>query len=292
MNKFNVNLNLYRSFYYVAKYEGFTRASFYANISQSSLSSNIKKLESELDTLLFNRVGTNIKLTQNGKDLYDKLIEIVSILDTDKVLEKEINIGCIRFIADNYLSDAIIEFKSKFKDIKLNLSILYNADLYKMLKKDLIDVVICRYPFYKFDNDIVIEKIFEAENVFACSKKYYEKEYKKFNNENYIYSLILPDSSEKRRNIEQCLIDNNIKYKVSIELPNSNLLKTLIKSDLGIGYINKKFIESDVSKGDVIILDNFKNLPIDNITIMYNKKKINNITKDFIDVIKKNIKTI
>lgn len=292
MNKFNINLNLYRSFYYVAKYEGFTKASFHANISQSSLSSNIKKLESELDTLLFNRVGTNIKLTQNGKDLYEKLSQIVSILESDNTREQEINVGCIRFIADNYLSDAIIEFKNKFKDIKINLNILYNADLYKMLKKDLIDIVICRYPFYKFDNDIVIEKIFEAQNVFACSKKYYDKNNKKFNNEDYVYSLILPDSSEKRRNIEQCLIDNNIKYKVSIELPNSNLLKTLIKSDLGIGYINKKFIESDVKKGDIVIIDTFKNLPIDNITIMYNKKKINNITKYFIKIIKNNIKTI
>lgn len=292
MNKFNVNLNLYRSFYYVAKYEGFTRASYYANISQSSLSSNIKKLESELDTLLFNRVGTNIKLTQNGKELYDKVTQIVSILDSDNTYDKEINIGCVRFIADNYLSDSIIEFKKNNKDIKLNLNILYNADLYKMLKKDLIDIVICRYPFYKFDNDIIIEKIFEAKNVFVCSKKYYYENQMKFNNKDYTYSLILPDSSEKRRNIEQSLIDNNIRYRVSIELPNSNLLKTLIKSDLGIGYINEKFIESDVNKGDVVIIDKFKNLPMDNITIIYNKKKINNITKDFIDIIKKNIKTI
>ena len=45
MNKFDINLNLYRSFYYVAKYGGFTKASKYALISQSSLSSNIKNLE-------------------------------------------------------------------------------------------------------------------------------------------------------------------------------------------------------------------------------------------------------
>ena len=44
MNKFDINLNLYRSFYYVAKYGGFTKASKHANISQSSLSSNVKKI--------------------------------------------------------------------------------------------------------------------------------------------------------------------------------------------------------------------------------------------------------
>lgn len=49
MNNFDVNLNLYRSFYYVAKYSGFTKASKQANISQSSLSSNVKNLEEQLN---------------------------------------------------------------------------------------------------------------------------------------------------------------------------------------------------------------------------------------------------
>ena len=40
--------------------------------------------------------------------------------------------------------------------------------------------------------------------------------------------MILPGSSEKRRNIEQYLIDNNINYSVEIEIPNSTLLKKLI----------------------------------------------------------------
>ena len=135
MNKFNVNLNLYRNFYYVAKYGGFTKASYYANISQSALSSNIKKLESELDTLLFNRDNNGIELTQNGKDLYQKLSYVVSILDNDLNITKEINIGCIRFIADNYLSDSIIQFKNKNKDVRINIDILYNTDLYQKLKK-------------------------------------------------------------------------------------------------------------------------------------------------------------
>ena len=83
MNNLNINLNLYRSFYYVAKYEGFTKASYHAAISQSSLSSNIKKLEEELDTLLFNRIGSSVTLTQAGKELYSKLIDIVSILENN-----------------------------------------------------------------------------------------------------------------------------------------------------------------------------------------------------------------
>lgn len=51
-----------------------------------------------------------------------------------------------------------------------------------MLKKDQVDIIICRYPlFYKFEKDIFVEKIFDAENVFVCSKKFYEKECKRIN---------------------------------------------------------------------------------------------------------------
>lgn len=291
MNKFNINLNLYRSFYYVAKYEGFTKASYHAAISQSSLSSNIKKLEDDLGVLLFNRIGSNVTLTQAGKDLYSKLIDIVTILEDESYDTKEINIGCIRFIADNYLEDSIIKFNKKYKNIKLNFNIRYNTELYQMLKKDQLDLVISRYPlFYNFDKDIVIEKIFDAENVFVCSKNFYKKEGKKMNNKNYVFPMILPDSSEKRRKIEQFLLDNDINYKVILEIPNSNLLKSLIKQGLGIGYINKKFIESEIINDEVVIIDKFNNLPVDNISIVYNSKKLNSVTKEFINIVKHTIK--
>ena len=81
----NVNLNLYRSFYYVAKYKGFSKASQYAFISQPSLSTNIKNLEDALNTKLFYR-GKNYKeiiLTSEGKELYSKLAEIITVLNSD-----------------------------------------------------------------------------------------------------------------------------------------------------------------------------------------------------------------
>ena len=159
-----------------------------------------------------------------------------------------------------------------------------------MLKKDQLDLVISRYPqFYKFDKDMVIEKLFDAENVFVCSKHFYEKEHKKLSNEKYKLPMILPDASEKRRNIEQYLIDNEINFDIVFEVPSSNLLIKLIKEGMGIGYINKKFIEGEVKNGNVVILDNFRKLPIDNISVIYNSKKINLKTKEFIDVLKHTI---
>ena len=148
----------------------------------------------------------------------------------------------------------------------------------------------CRYPlFYKFDEYISVEKIKDVENVFACSKEFYDRESEKMLDDNYIFSLILPDSSEKRRIIEQYLIDNYINYRVDIELPNSNLLKKLILNGVGIGYINKKSIKTEIENNEIVVLDRFKNVPFDNITIIYNSKRKNKIVVNFIRLLKKTI---
>lgn len=47
----NINLNLYKTFYDVAKYGSFSKASEYTFTSQPAISKSIKKLEKELNTL-------------------------------------------------------------------------------------------------------------------------------------------------------------------------------------------------------------------------------------------------
>ena len=290
MNNFEINLNLYRSFYYVAKYGGFTKASKIAMISQSALSSNIKNLEECLNKRLFNRKVSKISLTPDGKELFLKVEEVFNILNSS-IDKKEINIGCVRFIADNYLDSVIVEFKKQFPDIKLNFDFQNVTELYQLLKKDELDIIISRYPlFYKFEQHIQVEKIIDVPNVFVCSSNFYEQEKEKIELDNYIYPLILPNSSEKRRNIEQYLINMNIVYNVEIEIPNSNLLKNLIINSVGIGYINKKSIQKEIDNGSVMELKKFKNIPIDNISIIYNSKKNNQIVTSFIKILKDTIR--
>lgn len=51
----NINLNLYKTFYDVAKYGSFSKASEYTFTSQPAISKTIKKLEKELGVQLLYR---------------------------------------------------------------------------------------------------------------------------------------------------------------------------------------------------------------------------------------------
>ena len=134
MNKFDINLNLYRIFYYVAKFGGFTKASTHINTSQSSLSASVKNLEDLLNKKLFVRTSTDVTLTNYGRELYLKLDEIKNILD-DELLHNELKIGCTRFIADNYLCDVVANFKNKNESAKLSFNFANTTDMFQMLKK-------------------------------------------------------------------------------------------------------------------------------------------------------------
>ncbi len=80
------NLNLYKSFYDVVRYDGFTNASKATNISQPALSCSIKTLEKELNTILINRSNNQFIITEEGKILYANLI---TVFENDELFNKQ-----------------------------------------------------------------------------------------------------------------------------------------------------------------------------------------------------------
>ena len=69
----NFNLNLFKYFYYVVYYNGFSNASRNLNIAQSALSYNIKLLEIQLNTKLIDRSNKNFQLTDDGNNLFESI---------------------------------------------------------------------------------------------------------------------------------------------------------------------------------------------------------------------------
>ena len=67
----NVDLELYRVFYTVAKHKHMTKASEELHISQPAISQSIKKLEDQIGGTLFLRSNKGMDLTSEGKMFYE-----------------------------------------------------------------------------------------------------------------------------------------------------------------------------------------------------------------------------
>lgn len=136
----------------VKEYEGFSTAAHELCISQSSLSKQIKSLENELDTILFERTSRTIKLTPAGEDFVTyarKFLEdynnIITGMRKHSLSNKNtLNIGTIAVITQYGLTSTLAAFKNKYPQINLNIFENENDAILNMLTNSEIDFAIVR----------------------------------------------------------------------------------------------------------------------------------------------------
>ena len=66
----NVNFEYYKIFYYVAKYENFTKAARVLGNSQPNITRAMNSLEQQIQSTLFVRTNRGVQLTPEGQRLY------------------------------------------------------------------------------------------------------------------------------------------------------------------------------------------------------------------------------
>ena len=121
----NINLELYKTFYYVAKNGSISRAANELLISQPAISKSIKTLEEQLSIQLFIRKKDGVTLTEAGSALYKKIHDAMSLIwsaenDLEILTNQEsgtINIGASKTIIHEYLMPYIKSFHQKFPNL-------------------------------------------------------------------------------------------------------------------------------------------------------------------------------
>ncbi|SER07016.1 LysR family transcriptional regulator [Pedobacter rhizosphaerae] len=137
-----------RVFDTVAKRLSFTKAANELNITQPAVTKHIQEIERQLNTALFDRNGTKIKLTVAGETLLKYTEQLFSIY---RELEFEINylnqehkgllrIGASTTIAQYLLSPILAKFHEKFKEIKISLTINNTEVIEQLLLNKEIDL--------------------------------------------------------------------------------------------------------------------------------------------------------
>ena len=171
----NINLNLYRYFYEVAKYENFSKAANSLMISQPSLSYSIKVLEEQLNKQLFIRNNHKISLTNEGLEIYNKLknifVELDSITNNDELSGKVI-LGVRSAIANKILPIYINEINKIYPNLEISFIIAPSIDLKKMFENKKIDILLDEYCEI---GDVESLLLHECDTIFFTSSSNYEK---------------------------------------------------------------------------------------------------------------------
>ena len=288
----NLNLNLYRVFYIVAKTKSFSESSKVLHISQPAISKHIQNLEYELNTLLFYRTNRGIELTPEARNLVtyvEKAYNYLSLgeqeLQQSKDLSKgKISIGLPEFSSVNYLNKYLKEYMNNYPSITIDIVYKPIKTLLSLLDDHNIDLLILPGAITIPDTFKKVE-LTKEEYCFAYSKEYNQKEINSIKDLSN-YKVILPSTNTMaRKKLDDILFKYDLSIKPIMEVENSELINNYISKGLGIGYIPGNLIDesSNIEKAKIE-----EPLPVETINLVYNEKSLTIASKTFVELLENN----
>ncbi len=146
----------------IAETGNFSRAAERCQIAQPSLSQQILKIEKELGTKLFDRLGRSVRLTEAGRVFVPHARAILertetarsSVADKNADLQGSVAVGAIPTIAPYLMPGYTAAFSKKYSDAKLRVVEEVTSVLVEGLRDLSIDVAILALPLRHKDLEL------------------------------------------------------------------------------------------------------------------------------------------
>lgn len=292
----NIDYELYRIFYEVAKSGNITHASRKLNISQPAISKSIKNLESQLGGDLFVRTQKGVVLTEEGKVFYEHIknaIESITNAENEFSSLMSLETGSIRIgvsttITEKYLLPYLKKFHELYPHITIHMYTDISNELLVKLKNGSIDLAIVHTIDKDYGSDINIRNIKEIHSVFVFNDSYKKlKNIELSINDLVRYPIILQTKGSNSRDfIDKIEEDYNIIFNNTIESSSYTLISEFAKIGLGIGISTEEYIEEDLKNKSLYEVKLIEELPKRYISIATLRNKTPNFsTKKFMEIL-------
>ena len=165
-----MNYNVLRYFSVLARVEHYTIAAARLGISQPSLSSAIHNLENELGGVkLFEKVGRNIRLTEEGKFYREKVDAALNELHSASLMLRDsklsapvvIRMGVVSGSLDGTVAEKIVNYTQRNNRIRFHLTESSAENLMDLVRQEKLDMAIIDST--DRDRSLHFRKLFERE---------------------------------------------------------------------------------------------------------------------------------
>lgn len=277
----DINFELYKVFYYVAKTLSFSEASKELFISQSAVSQSIKTLEKRLNQSLFIRSTKKVQLTKEGLLLYKHLEPAVNLIakGENQILEAhtlkggQLRIGASDTICRYFLVPYLNEFHQTYPDVHIKVTNGTSMQCVDLLENNQVDIIVTNSPNKKLNTVQNVKPICKFFDVFVASPCAFPTlaEQKITLNQLLNYPiLMLEQHTTTSQFLHRLFLENQLELVPAIELSSNDLLIDLAKIGLGIAFVPNYCVkEQDES---LIIINLCKKLPERELVAAYNEQ--------------------
>jgi len=239
-----MDLDQLHTFLEIVRLKSFSKAAQTCYRTQPAISAQVRQLELELNTALFERYGTRISLTVAGRILAEHAEQILAlrrraqdaINELEKVPRGELVIAANEATCIYVLPGVFAEFKKQFPNVQLLVDRSYGTRVVQAVLDNLADFGITQLP--------VQEKKLQVVKIHSDEIKLLVPPGHRLAGEGRVMpadllgeQLLLPKTGTTRARLNAWLDSVHDELNVSMELDSTEMIKRFVMANLGLSFL-------------------------------------------------------
>ena len=249
------------TFLEIVRLKSFSKAAQTCYRTQPAISAQIRQLEQELKTELFERFGSRISLTVAGRifvEYAEKIMELRrqaqdAINELEVVPRGELVIAANEATCIYVLPGVFSEYKKQFPAVQLQVNRSYGARVVESVMENVADFGLTQLPITEKRVQVVdiyrdeIRAVFPALHPLAGHQSVTSQDVVQ-------YPLLLPKSGITRTRLNAWLEPVQDSIHVSMELDSTEMMKKFVDAGLGITFLAGSNCREEIATGRLVAL--------------------------------------
>lgn len=250
------------TFIRVAQFKSFSRAAESLGYSQSAVTVQIRQLEEELNTRLFDRVGKRIALTDTGERFFSHACDVISQVNQARMsvaatteLHGTLHIGTIESLTCLKLPAVLHRYRQHHPKVSIHITVGEPEELIEQMERGELDMIyVLDEPLYSNNWHKLMEQ--REEIVFVASASLGEAlGGRELTTEELVqYPFFLTEQDNYRRVLNRRLAARRCILTPSLECSDTSFLIRMLEIDRGVSFLPWYAVESSVRQGKLVRL--------------------------------------
>ncbi|GFN31137.1 LysR family transcriptional regulator [Paenibacillus xylaniclasticus] len=286
-----MELTYLHTFREVAVRQSITRAAEALGYAQSSVTTQIQKLEKAYNVQLFERFGKGLRLTQAGEELLRIAVQMLDLYkQSQEKLAKQgggtLTIGTIDSIASYYLPPLIQRIREEHPELSIRM------------QPDREPVILSKVSEGEIDFGLLLDKkpsdlsltwrTIRREPLVIIARPdhplttFQRLELQQLDGAEW---LMTEESCNYRIMLEKLLRSQGVSYHIGLELGNPEALKRCVKAGSGIAILPRMAADEELRRGELAALPlHHSELSLELMLVLHPKKWLSNALRRFMEL--------
>jgi LysR family transcriptional regulator, cyn operon transcriptional activator len=278
-----------RYFLAVAAAQNFTKAAEALHVSQPSISVQVRDLEDELGTRLFDRLGRTVGLTQAGilfRDHAERALREVEqaaqlIRELDGAQRGRLVVGTLATVNSYLVPPLVSQFKQRFPAVHLQVHSQPSADIVEGILANRLDLGLCLLPV-SHDHLTTVPLFDERLVLVAPARHRLESSRMKMRDLAGLPLVLMPADYCLRKMVEEECGHAHVTTQVVLEMTSPEGILQAVTEGAGFTILPELYVRQRLAHTKLRIIDLYDPIPRHSVGLAYHANRYQNLAaKEF-----------